>query len=794
MVRTGTVVTGSRIMLLLVAIQSFAPEANAEPPMASYIFPAGGQRWTQVSARVGGCNLYEAPRLYWSGAGITAPATISPMETIWFEGPLIPQPPSQQREDYPRDYAAQLVVVKDASPGLHAWRVATSQGVTAALGFVVGDFPEVIEDEVEGNVPPVSVTLPVTINGRIFPREDVDVWRFSATAGEVVTCHVATSVFGSPLDARMVLTDATGQMLAESIPAGDVTAPLRFTVPQTGQYQVQIHDVGFQGLQNHTYRLTITAGPVLDFVYPLGGRRGTATKLQLSGSNLAQAEVVETLPFTGNETTFRLPDPATSFGEVRLELDDFDEFLEEGSQKGAGLTFNIPGVLNGRIESPGDEDVWTFRAKKGEEYDFDVHAARCGSPLDSVISVCDSTGKILQEVDDGPGLQSDSRLKWTAAEDGEYQLRIRDRLNSRGDLRFAYRIRVTSAARPDFSLKLAVDSINIDQGQSVNVKVLIERGPGFKEPVELALDGLPEGITLTSSNTIPGNQQEHNLTFKADKSAKPMTVPVRVTGAAKVMDQQLFRTATTLATPTGPDAVPVADAASALWVSVAIPTPFKFVGVFESKYIPRGGALVRRYRIERNGFEGPLEVKLADRQGRHLQGVTAQHVLVEPGQNEFDFAVELPSWMEIGRTCRSTLLISGQTKDDGGESHTISYSSNDQHNQMIALVATGQLAIQLSKTTLVVRPSHRAELPIKLQRTPEVSGSVKVELIATKPIRGVSAESVTIDKGQSEGAIIVNFGSVVQGVGVHPVIIRATTQDHQGLRVTAEAKLTLVQP
>jgi len=391
-------INGGRLIAMLIAILAFAIEVRADVPLTGYIYPAGAQRGTAVSARVGGCNLYASPKLLWSGEGVSGPLALQRTETIWFEGPVIPQPASQAREDYPQDYSAPLVVAPNAPLGRHSWRLATSQGVTAALGFVVGDFPEVVEVEVEGNSPAVAVTLPVTINGRIFPREDVDSWKFSATAGQIVTCHVATSQLGSPLHARVAIADANGRVLAETVPAGDVTPPLRFSIPTTGEYQVRIHDVGFQGLQNHVYRLTVTTGPVLDSMYPLGGRRGAITRFQLEGANLVQSETTLTLPATGTETVFRLPELQTSFGDVRLELDDFDEFLESESTP-INPPFTVPSVLNGRIQSPGEEDIWPFKAVKGQEYDFDVRAARCGSPLDAVIRICDSTGKTIQEVD-----------------------------------------------------------------------------------------------------------------------------------------------------------------------------------------------------------------------------------------------------------------------------------------------------------------------------------------------------------------------------------------------------------
>ena len=273
---------------ILIALAGIVTEARADPPMVGYLFPAGGQRGTRVTGRIGGCNLYASPKLFWTGEGISGPSTLDRIETVWMEGPLIPQPASQQREDYPRDYGTPLVIAPTAALGRHSFRLATSQGVTTGWGFVVGDFPEVVEVEAEGNTTAVEVALPVTINGRIFPREDVDTWKFTATAGQVVTCRVATSEFGSPLDARIVVVDAGGRMLAESLPAGEVTPPLRLTIPSTGEYQIKIHDISYSGLQNHVYRLTMTSGPVLDAVYPLGGRRGSTTRFELDGANLGE--------------------------------------------------------------------------------------------------------------------------------------------------------------------------------------------------------------------------------------------------------------------------------------------------------------------------------------------------------------------------------------------------------------------------------------------------------------------------------------------------------------------------
>ena len=770
----------------------FSSPLFAEPPSASYVFPAGGQRGTNVSARVGGCNLYDAPRFIWIGEGVTAPAKLSPIPAIWFEGPVIPQPASQAKEDYPKDYSAPLTLAPIAPLGMQTWRLATSQGVTSAWGFVVGEFPEVIEDEVDGQSPAVRVELPVTINGRIFPREDVDAWSFMAKAGQTVTCHVATSVFGSPLDARIEVRDSAGKILAERLPEGSATPALRFTAPADGEYQVRIHDTAFGGLQDHVYRLTVTAGPCLDAVYPLGGRRGAKTRLELSGVNLPQPAVEIMLPGEGSEFVWRLDDAKASWGEVRLDLDDFDELLEAEPNDTTPQACSVPSVLNGRIQQPGDVDVWKFAAKKEIEYQFEARAARLGSPLDTVLEVTDADSKRLAEADDLGNGQTDARLRFTAPADAEYRLSVRDRLASRGDARFAYRIRATSIEQPEFALTLAVDSTNLERGKTGNVKVSLARGPGFKEAVAIEVEGLPPGVTLAAPPVIAANQNDVQLQFKAEADARITAVSLKITGRTKVGDREFVRPvrAIDLPPPQGLATPPVAS--DPFWLAVVPPTPFKFVGIFETKFIPRGAVYVRKYRVERNGFEGPLEVQLADRQGRHLQGVTASPVVVPAGQSDFEFAVVLPPFMEIGRTCRSTLSVSGIVTDPDGSPHKVSYSSNDQNNQMIALVDPGRLAVQLPRTTFATTPGQRLELPLRLQRDRGLTNSVTVELVLPKGCRGVTAAPLEIAGDQNTGTLAVDLTATATGLDLRSLTIRATTRDERGLTVTAETPLILV--
>lgn len=773
-------------LLLLMNLVLVATAAQGDPPDSKYIFPPGGRRGTTVPVRIGGCNFHDRANFHLMGAGIGAATEILKTKTPWFEGPVIPQPASQAKEDYPIDYANSMNIAADAPLGDHLWKVSTSQGVTTSLPFVVGNLPEIIETEIPGLPHPVDVTLPVTVNGRIFPREDVDLWRFHVEAGQTVTCAVDALRLGSPLEARLELFDAHGKSLAESLSSPGNDAMLRFTAPSSGDYAIKIHDIQFGGLQHYVYRLTLTAGPHLDFVYPLGGRRGSELALELAGANLPGSSATLKLPATpGSRFEYRVDQGGTTSNSVSIELDDLPEVLEPAAN-GAPTRGTFPAVLNGRIQRPGETDEWTFEAKKGEEFDFDLRAARLGSPLDSVLQILDAQQKVIAENDDLANAQTDSRLRFSAPADGVYAIRITDRLPDRGSPRFAYRLRVTTAAQPDLLLTVPSDAITLERGKPTALKVTADRGPGVVEEITLQFEGLPTGVTVKPTS-IAAQQKEVSLSFQAEESVKIQTFAVKITGKVMRNGQELLRPLTLANRASDGQPVP-------LWLSVALPTPFKFAGVFETKFMPRGSQYVRHYTIQRNGFDGPLEARLADQQGRHLQGVTGDPVSISPTQSEFDFTVKLPPWMEIGRTSRTTLSVMGVVTDKDGSRHVVSYSSNAQNDQMIALVDPGKLAITLERRTLPIVVGDRAKLSFRLQRSNGLNQPTQVEVVIPDGLRGVTAQSVTVAPTEQQGQLELTFASDATGPLLAPLVIRATTIDERKLPVVNEANLELVLP
>lgn len=791
-------VASAMVVMAIVAIAIVgATPCAADSPVAVYLFPAGGQQGTSVDFRLGGFDLHEGCPLEMAGTGIKAAPEVKRAErTIWFEGPLIPLPDSQAKETYPNDSVGHVAIDADAALGWRRLRVSNSQGVSNWLDFVVGDLPEVIEDEIDGAPIPVKVQVPVTINGRVFPREDIDVWGFEAKQGTTYCCEVMSSRLGYPLDSHLVVVDPRGNVVADSLDHFGKDSFLRFTASETGMFQVRIHDEEFGGLQHYVYRLTITDGPYAESIFPLGGQLGTTVNFRLTGQNLAESEVKQQLPqeAAGNRQAIwseELPQLGGIAKRVAVEMSPFAERVETE----VGDPNNIlstdgpvawPTVLNGRIDRPGDVDAWRFEARKGDAIDIEVHAAALGSLVDSVITLHDAAGKELMANDDQERGQTDSKLTLRAPEDGVYELRIKDQFPNRGGDDFGYRIWMrTDQGEPDFELQLANELVHVPRAGDAKLKVKAIRKHGMKGAITIDVAGLPDDVTV-AGNMIAEGKNETELVFHATQGAKVRTAAVRITGKGMDGEKSLARDAVVPAR-TFAD-LPI----DKITLAVTVPTPFKITGLFETKYAARGSTFVRRFSIDRGGFQGPIVVSMAERQVRHLQGVSGPTIVVPAEATQFDYPLHLAPWMEIGRTSRTCLMGVGEIKDADGTIHKVSFTSGEQADQIIVLVDPGQLDLRLSRSSVKAVSGGETEVEVRVGRGNGVTGPVEVTLVTPKHIRCVTAEPLRLADDESVGGMKLKFAAGLDPINM-PLTIKATARVN-GLAYTAEEAIDVVVP
>jgi hypothetical protein len=316
--------------------------------------------------------------------------------------------------------------------------------------------------------------------------------------------------------------------------------------------------------------------------------------------------------------------------------------------------------------------------------------------------------------------------------------------------------------------------------QTAKLKVNAERKGGFKEPIALSVQGLPAGVSVTNT-TIAAGQNQTELQFKAEPGAKIGITRVRITGATKIGGHEVARTAV-LPGPRGELSV------DDVLLAVAMPTPFVIKGEYEMGFAARGSMHQRKYKIERNGYSGPIEVSLTDRQARHLQGVTGPTIIVPPDKDEFIYTVMLSPWMETGRTSRTCVMGVGVVRDADGSEHRVSFSSINQNEQLVAVVGPGQLALELERQSCIAAAGQSAAIPFRIQRGLNIKGEVKLELLAPPHIRGVSTDALTLAADHERGQLMVRFASTLDGPFNMPLTVRATLMQG-GVPIIAEATL-----
>ena len=203
--------------------------------------------------------------------------------------------------------------------------------------------------------------------------------------------------------------------------------------------------------------------------------------------------------------------------------------------------------MNGRIERPGDSDVFCFEARAGSKIVAEVYARRLNSPVDSVLKLTDAAGRKLIANDDNEdkaaGLithHADSLFTTTLPADGTYYLHMADAQSKGGDA-YGYRLRI-STPRPDFELRVVPSSINARAGATIPITVYAIRKDGFAGDIALTLRSAPKGFTL-KGGPLTAEQEQVKLTLKVPAVSPRMPVSLNLEGHAEIRGQQVVRKA-----------------------------------------------------------------------------------------------------------------------------------------------------------------------------------------------------------------------------------------------------------
>ena len=485
-------------------------------------------------------------------------------------------PPNRNATPAIADVATlRVTVATNAAPGDREIRLATGIGLSNPLKFCVGTLSEFTarparapnpdEDRMrrQFGLPPLDppttniarVTLPIVINGQIAPGE-VDRYRFSARRGQqlvvVVSArdlipYLADAVPGW-FQATVALYDAKGKELAYDDDFRSQPDPvLHFAIPRDGDYLVEIKDAIYRGREDFVYRIALGELPFVTSVFPLGARGGETVAVELSGWHLPVKKLMPDTKSPGITMLSVSRDKQLS-NLIPFAVDNLPEATERepNNTSGSAQKLTAPVIVNGRIDPPGDTDVFQIEGRAGEEIVAEVTARRLNSPLDSVVKFYDAADQQLALNDDcddkGCGLNThhaDSYLRIKLPADGKFFIHLAD-VQRQGGPEYSYRLRI-SAPRPDFELRAAPSSLSLRSGGSVPLRIVALRKDGFTNEIVLALQNAPPGFKLSGSR-IPANTNEVKLTLTAPVESEIQTFPLALEGHAQVAGVGVSRT------------------------------------------------------------------------------------------------------------------------------------------------------------------------------------------------------------------------------------------------------------
>jgi hypothetical protein len=450
----------------------------------------------------------------------------------------------------------------DTPVGVYVCRVRTDDGLSNPFLFAVGQVPQVQEKEDNGSFDLAqAIPSPVVVEGKS-EGNDVDYFRFSGKKGQRIVIDAQCSRIGSSVDPSIRLTTASHAYVAsaDDTPGLVTDARLVTTLPEDTDYVIELSDSQYQGGSKAIYRLLVGPVPVVDEVFPLGGRKGETIGLELRGG---------TLPAPGVAATTLAPNPNSdpnsfrprltnhtlglaSAGDPVLDVEsipplavDVHPELREPTEPGSpALKSFAPVVFNGRIGKKGEEDKYLVGVVPGQKLRIEVHAADLGSALDGVLQVRGPDGAVLVTADDTASpnqSKAKAKAKKAAAINSpdpslnftvpagmtEITLTLRD-LRGEGGAGYPYRLAVETVAAASFQVSTTDDQVNVPKGGTAAVAVTATR-QGYDGPITLNVANLPPGLSVRAGRINPG-QTAGALTISATPEASIEIANLKLVG------------------------------------------------------------------------------------------------------------------------------------------------------------------------------------------------------------------------------------------------------------------------
>ncbi len=539
------------ILLSVSVPRLIAQGANEKPPgepQLVSVFPVGARQGASVQAEIRGRTLQGAYGVWFDTKGLRG--EVEGIDEFQFEAAKDYDPKAvKNREGY---RVSLKVAVGPATPrGIHHLRVLTPQGISNSLEFAVTSLPTLVEAETAHHSAGTAqlVRIPATIEGKISQVGEVDYYAVEVSAGEDLTFEVFSnappgSFMGPPgqFDPELTLYEPTGSWfdperairLAFNDEPGSPhvsNAPkLTYQFNKAGRYLVRVSSFMWKGSPDYSYQLRITPseGSAADELSADSADSPPAEQWKERAFNrVLQPDRLErlwsrTVPAQAAE---RATTPSGSAAGkvssgVKAEQDDLSidttvpepVIAEEPNDTfSRALAVNVPTILEGAIERPGDVDVFKFKVDPGQGLAFEIETPEKGLPFfNPRLGVFDAgDNEFLTNIYKRIARNFTFYLKtvepktiYTFELGGEYYLQVRDVTSRYGDPSFRYRVLIRPQVPHVGDVVVEQKQINLARGGAKKVTVTTDQEEGFGGEIALRVEGLPPGVDAVTGTEV----------------------------------------------------------------------------------------------------------------------------------------------------------------------------------------------------------------------------------------------------------------------------------------------------
>ncbi|MFT4555514.1 MAG: hypothetical protein ACI92S_000846 [Planctomycetaceae bacterium] len=539
---------------------------------------------------------------------------------------LVPtnQPASQFSAAKPSDRVAPLRASIDEScpVGIYGLRVATAEGITKPLLFMVDDLPtlnSLRDNHTIDSAQPIE--LPTAIDG-VTESGNADYFQFSGIAGEWVSVEAVATRLGTKLDPVIrVLNQAGGELaFIDDSPALAGDCRLRLRLPGTGTFFVAIEDSSMGGSSAHAYRLRIGDFPL----------RHQTDFTRVAKSELQQFRHSDDEPFTSAA---------------------------------------IGGGFSGRFDDGHPIQRFRFAAKKGDRLVLVDRSREFGAAAMLGLAIRDEAGKLVGE-NQRAGTSGGS-LTATISNDGTYDAEISE-LTRRSGPDYVYYAELRRSI-PDFELTLDIESVILPQDGYAIVKVTANR-KGYNGPIKLSAHS-PDGELTVSNEVILEKKKDTRLKVYIPKEMQTgQALPLRILGTTAPQNDDtkqppVQRTASTLAVlrknlPQTPHPPFELQTELAAVVGPAIPDFFALSldggAVLFPRYVGEVYFTVR-VKDRTDGFKSEVALRVEGLPAGFSAG-GGERAVSRSDNNEYRFQLRGPAEMDLGT---SEIRIIGEASFKG---------------------------------------------------------------------------------------------------------------------------------